>query len=43
MRLEAVSDPASIIKALGEPKASGIHQIYRSTTLTILNIAWPLS
>jgi len=38
---EAVADPASIIKALGEPKASGINQIFRSDTLTILNIAWP--
>ena len=38
---EAVAEPASIIKALGEPKASGINQIFRSATLTILNIAWP--
>jgi len=38
---EAVSHPASIIKALGEPKQSGINQIFRSETLTILNIAWP--
>ena len=38
---EAVSDPASIIETLGEPKRSGINQIYRSGTLTILNIAWP--
>ena len=38
---EAVARPASIIKALGEPKMSGISQLFRSETLTILNIAWP--
>ncbi len=38
---EAVAEPAAIIKALGEPKASGINQIFRSDSLTILNIAWP--
>jgi len=32
---EAVSDPAGILKGLGEPRAS------RSARLTILNIAWP--
>ena len=30
---EAVSRPASIIKALGEPKESGINPIFRSETL----------
>jgi predicted metal-dependent enzyme (double-stranded beta helix superfamily) len=38
---EAVSDPASILKGLGKPKASGITRLFRSDTLTILNIAWP--
>jgi len=38
---EAVSDPASILKGLGETRASGINQLFRSDKLTILNIAWP--
>jgi len=38
---EAVSDPASILKGLGEPRASSINQLFRSAKLTILNIAWP--
>jgi predicted metal-dependent enzyme (double-stranded beta helix superfamily) len=38
---EAVSDPAGIVKRLGEPRASGINQLFRSARLTILNIAWP--
>src|SRR5260370_40262522 len=38
---DAVSDPASILKGLGETRASGINQLFRSDKLTILNIAWP--
>jgi predicted metal-dependent enzyme (double-stranded beta helix superfamily) len=37
----AVSDPASVISALGEPRTGGISALYRSDKLTILNIAWP--
>ena len=36
----AVSEPAGILKALGEPRISGIQMIYRSDTLTILNVLW---
>ena len=37
----AVSEPAGILKALGEPRISGIQMIYRSDTLTILNVLGP--
>ena len=36
----AVSDPGGILKALGEPRLSGIQPLYRSDTLTILNVLW---
>jgi predicted metal-dependent enzyme (double-stranded beta helix superfamily) len=36
----AVSEPAGILKSLGEPKVSGIQTLYRSDTLTILNVLW---
>jgi hypothetical protein len=36
----AVSEPAAIIKALGEPHRAGLTTLYRSADLTILNIAW---
>src|SRR4051812_15971354 len=36
----AVSDPAAVILALGEPKQSGIQKIYRSPELTIINVLW---
>jgi predicted metal-dependent enzyme (double-stranded beta helix superfamily) len=36
----AVSEPGQILKALGEPKLSGLQTIYRSDTLTILNVLW---
>jgi predicted metal-dependent enzyme (double-stranded beta helix superfamily) len=36
----AVSDPAAILKALGEPKRSGVQKLYHSDTLTILNVIW---
>ncbi|HJU15273.1 MAG TPA: hypothetical protein VJ770_02280 [Stellaceae bacterium] len=36
----AVSDPASIRKALGEPKMAGTEPLYRSPELTILNVVW---
>jgi predicted metal-dependent enzyme (double-stranded beta helix superfamily) len=36
----AVSDPAQLIRALGEPVRSGIDKIYRGTDITILNLWW---
>ena len=35
-----VSDPAAVLKGLGEPKRAGIQEIYRSDVLTILNVVW---
>ena len=37
---KALEDPAALIKALGEPTASGIVPIYSSPTLTIVNVIW---
>src|SRR5437773_6065928 len=36
----AVSDPAAILKGLGEPKRSEVQKLYRSDDLTILNVIW---
>ena len=36
----AVSAPADVLKALGEPRQAGIHVISRSPDLTILNVVW---
>ena len=36
----AVSEPGQILKTLGEPRLSGIQTLYRSDTLTILNVLW---
>ena len=36
----AVSAPADILKALGEPRRAGLHVIARSAELTILNVVW---
>jgi predicted metal-dependent enzyme (double-stranded beta helix superfamily) len=36
----AVSEPASLIKAIGEPKRGGLMELHRSTDLTILNVIW---
>jgi predicted metal-dependent enzyme (double-stranded beta helix superfamily) len=36
----AVSDPAAVLKTLGEPKRAGLHSLYRSPDLTILNVVW---
>jgi len=36
----AVSDPASVLKALGEPTRAGLHKLYQSNELTILNVVW---
>ena len=37
----AVSDPAQVIKGLGELKPGGIESIHRSPELTIINVFWP--
>ncbi len=34
------ADPASILKALGEPRQAGVTPLYKSDTLTILNVVW---
>src|SRR4029453_14539293 len=36
----AVSDPAAVLKALGEPKQAGLHKLHQSNELTILNVVW---
>ena len=36
----AVSDPASVLKALGEPKRAGLHKLHQSHDLTVLNVVW---
>jgi predicted metal-dependent enzyme (double-stranded beta helix superfamily) len=36
----AVSEPAEVIRSLGEPKLAGVDTIYRGDDLTILNLCW---
>jgi predicted metal-dependent enzyme (double-stranded beta helix superfamily) len=36
----AVSDPAGVVRAFGEPTLSGVQTVYSADDLTILNIAW---
>ena len=36
----AVSDPAGVLRALGEPGHAGIRDLYRSDDLTVLNVVW---
>jgi predicted metal-dependent enzyme (double-stranded beta helix superfamily) len=36
----AISEPASLIRAIGEPKRGGLVELYRSPDLTILNVIW---
>jgi predicted metal-dependent enzyme (double-stranded beta helix superfamily) len=36
----AVSDPAGVMAALGEPQRAGVHELYRSEELTVLNVTW---
>lgn len=36
----AMSDPAGVLAALGEPTAPGITPLYQSSKLTIVNLAW---
>jgi predicted metal-dependent enzyme (double-stranded beta helix superfamily) len=37
---EAVSDPAAIERAFGEPEQAGIDLLYRGPDLTVLNLTW---
>src|SRR5262245_43213863 len=37
---QAVSDPPSVLKGLGEPQRAGIHKLYHAPDLTILNVIW---
>jgi len=37
----AVSDPADVMRGLGEPKPSGLNILHRSPELTVLNVQWP--
>ena len=36
----AVADPAAVMRGLGEPTRSGVNLLYRSDTLTIVNLIW---
>ncbi|EYD71941.1 hypothetical protein [Limimaricola hongkongensis] len=36
----AMSDPAGVLAALGEPTEPGIRPLYQSSTLTIIDLAW---
>jgi predicted metal-dependent enzyme (double-stranded beta helix superfamily) len=36
----AVSDPAAVLRGLGEPSRAGVDKIYHAPDLTILNVVW---
>lgn len=36
----AVSEPAAVLKGLGEPTRAGLHKLYCSSELTIINVVW---
>ena len=36
----AVSEPAQVVRALGEPQRVGVETIYKADDLTILNLCW---
>jgi predicted metal-dependent enzyme (double-stranded beta helix superfamily) len=36
----AVSEPAAVVNGLGEPTRAGLHKLYQSADLTILNVVW---
>jgi predicted metal-dependent enzyme (double-stranded beta helix superfamily) len=38
--VRANTDPTAILAALGEPKEAGVTPLYKSGTLTILNVVW---
>ncbi|NIP76435.1 MAG: hypothetical protein GTN90_10825 [Xanthomonadales bacterium] len=37
---QAMSDPAAVLRAVGEPTGPGLVPIYKSTDLTIVNVIW---
>ena len=37
---KAVSDPAQVMRVLGEPTRAGVNKIYQADDLTILNLCW---
>ena len=37
---EAVSNPAQVIRAFGEPQCAGVNKVYVADDLTILNLCW---
>jgi len=37
----AVSDPGSVLRALGEPTSASVQVLHRDETLSIFNIVWP--
>ena len=37
----AVSDPASVVRGLGNPKLGGIDVLHRSPEMSIANLIWP--
>jgi predicted metal-dependent enzyme (double-stranded beta helix superfamily) len=36
----AVSDPASVLKGIGEPQRAGIRKLHHSEDLTVLDVVW---
>jgi predicted metal-dependent enzyme (double-stranded beta helix superfamily) len=36
----AVSDPAALMRAIGEPEKAGVNALHRSDDLTVLNLIW---
>jgi predicted metal-dependent enzyme (double-stranded beta helix superfamily) len=36
----AVAEPSAVLAGLGEPQRAGVEPLYRSATLTILNVVW---
>src|SRR5690349_20980087 len=36
----AVSDPASVMKGVGEPREAGLRKLYHAPDLTILDLVW---
>ncbi len=36
----AVTDPAAVVKELGEPRMAGVDLLYRGDDLTVLNVIW---
>jgi predicted metal-dependent enzyme (double-stranded beta helix superfamily) len=36
----AAANPASLLKGVGEPKYAGLHKLFHSDDLTVLNVVW---